>query len=183
MAGASVKTDAKSGQNQATFQRGVVLEVDANLVALVKVGDHQIRVRADMMRGKSAPPLPGEIWIFDQPYGSGWQFAVPVNFSADLDWLAPTLVNSWVDIGSPNLPVGYRKEVEGWVTLCGKLSGGTAASTAFTLPKPYWPRGTHTQLVPVGTGSGQIVITSTGTVSPQSTGVNSLDAVRFMAAS
>lgn len=172
---ATGKTGSRSAQNQVVVQRAVVLEVDANFVALVRMGDHQFRVRANTLRGKSAPPKAGETWLMDQPYGLGWQFAVPLDWSADLDWIVQgSFSNAWVDVGAPNLPTGYRKEVEGWVTLCGKLSGGAANSTAFVLPAGYRPGGTWTQ--------GGVVVDVAGNVKPTST-TPSLDGCRFMAAS
>jgi hypothetical protein len=168
-----VKQNSKSGQNQASFARGYVMQIDDRGVALVKIGETQQWIRTDTLRGKSAPPLPGEVWILDQAYGVGWQFAVPLNWSADRDWvLAGALSGSWTDVGPPNLPSGYRKEVEGWVTLCGKLTGGVANTTAFQLPGGYRPGGTWTQ--------GGVLVDSAGNVKPQSTSV-SLDGVRFMA--
>jgi hypothetical protein len=170
---AETKTSNRSNANQINYQIGVVLEIDSkNHIALVKVGQQQMRIRTDTLRGKSAPPLAGETWLLDQPYGLGMQFAVPMNWSADSDWILPTLSGAWSDVGSPNLPTGYRKEIEGWVTLCGKLTGGAANSTAFVLPKGYRPGGTWS---PSG-----VVILVTGEVKPTTT-TPSLDGVRFMA--
>jgi|SRR5580765_7502345 len=170
------RTGSKSAQGKVVAQIGVVIDVDQDrLIALVKLGEHQVRVRMDTLRGKSAPPQEGETWLFDQPYGLGWQFACPINWSADLDWIAPTaFLNSWNDVGAPNLNAGYRKEVEGWVTLCGKLSGGSTNTTAFVLPVGYRPAGNWTQ--------GGVLVDASGNVKPQGTSP-SLDGVRFMAAS
>lgn len=180
----AVKTGSQSATNRASFTTGVVLEVDENLVVLVRLksGEHK-RLRADILPGKSAPPLPGETWVLDQRFGSGWQLASPYAWTADLDWQKPLVGGGWSDVGAPNLAVGYRKEPEGWVALCGKLSGGASGSVAFTLPEGYRPGGTWTQLVPAGTGSGQLTVATNGLVTPQTaTSPVSLDGVRFMAA-
>jgi hypothetical protein len=54
-------------------------------------------------------------------------------------WTAPTLVNSWADIGGADLPTGYRMEPGGWVTLRGRVGGGTVANSFFYLPTGYIP--------------------------------------------
>lgn len=177
-----VKGGSRSSVGEARAQIGVVLEIDENNAALVRMraGNHE-RVRADMLRGKSAPPLPGETWIFDQSYGAGWQFAVPVNWTPDRDWIPASMQNAWTSTGAPYLPVGYRRNAEGEVLLCGRMAGGTGGSVALTLPPGYRPAGTVSFLVPVG--SNQVTVTANGQVTPGSSGATFLDAVRFMAAS
>jgi hypothetical protein len=55
------------------------------------------------------------------------------------DWIAPTLLNSWVDYaGAGNATAGYRKR-NGMVEVRGIISTGTPPSDAFVLPVSYQP--------------------------------------------
>jgi hypothetical protein len=178
-----VKTSQHSAAGELRAQTGYVLEIDSNGIALVRMyAGNQERVRADMLRGKSAPPLPGETWILDRQYGLGWQFAIPVNWSPDRDWIAPAMLNSWASVGAPYLPVGYRRTADGEVLLSGRMGGGVGATTAFVLPLGYRPGGSAVFVVPVVAGTGQLTVDATGAVIPASTGATSIDVVRFMAA-
>lgn len=60
-----------------SYSRGKVLGI-AGVIAQVQLPTGEVvQVRTDFLRGKSGPPLAGEIWILDQLYGQ-WMFAVPV---------------------------------------------------------------------------------------------------------
>lgn len=172
--------------NDAQFAKGTVLEVDSNNIALVRLGTgQQVRVRADMLRGKSAAPKAGETWVLDQAYGSGWMFAIPINYTGgDQTFTAPTLGTGWSNAGSPYLSVGYIMDSEGWVTLRGRLKAGTGVDqVAFTLPEGYRPGGTSVFLVPVGTGTaGTVTVEANGDVSPGVAVDTSLEPIRFLAA-
>ena len=85
------------------------------------------------------------------------------------DWVAPTLVNSWADTGGYQT-IGYRK-VGDLVYLRGRPTGGTAPSTAFTLPTGFRPTGTY--------ANGPVQITSAGVVSIQSGTFANFDSVVF----
>lgn len=52
--------------------------------------------------------------------------------------IMPTLLNSWVDYGTPWEVAGYWKS-EGVVTLKGLIKSGAVGSSAFTLPVAYRP--------------------------------------------
>jgi hypothetical protein len=56
-------------------------------------------------------------------------------------WQTPTLLNSWVNYGSPYEPPGYHMDASGVVHLRGMVRGGTAgdANSIFTLPAGYRP--------------------------------------------
>lgn len=56
-------------------------------------------------------------------------------------WLAPTLVNSWANVGGGTESVAYFKDQNGIVHLKGQLEGGSAATVAFTLPAGNRPLG------------------------------------------
>ena len=56
-------------------------------------------------------------------------------------WTAPTLLNSWVNFGSPFQTARYRKDASGIVHVQGLIKDGTATdgTTLFTLPAGYRP--------------------------------------------
>jgi F5/8 type C domain len=64
------------------------------------------------------------------PYAPAW--------AGDTAWTAPTLLNGWVNFGSPFNNVGFRKDALGFVHLRGEMKSGTiGAVPAFTLPVGY----------------------------------------------
>jgi hypothetical protein len=68
----------------------------------------------------------------------------PAGFKSALTpeaWIAPTLVNTWSNIGLGSEVAGYRKLYWGEVQLKGVLAGGTATNgtVIFTLPVGYRP--------------------------------------------
>lgn len=177
------KTDVKSPQGRAMATEGVVLQIEDNNIALVRLrtGLH-VRVRADMLRGKSAAPQPGEKWLFDQPYGGGWMFAIPMNYTGgDRDFIGPTMQNGWTSAGGAYLPVGYLQDAEGWVHLRGRVTGGTGGQSAFTLPEGYRPAGVIPFAVAVGTGVGLVSVTTLGAIVPATGADASLEQVSFLA--
>jgi len=54
------------------------------------------------------------------------------------DWVAPTLLNSWVNYGSGSNPAGYFKDKQGIVHLRGLVANGVG-TTIFTLPVGFRP--------------------------------------------
>lgn len=56
-----------------------------------------------------------------------------------LNWLVPTLVNSWVNFGGGQQDAEYTKDVFGWVHIRGCVKSGTTGNTIFTLPVGYRP--------------------------------------------
>lgn len=68
-------------------------------------------------------PADGDIWV---------DTSTPV-------WTAPTLLNSWVNFGSPYNNAGYMKDSLGFVVLRGIIKSGTLNAYAFTLPSGYRP--------------------------------------------
>lgn len=62
---------------------------------------------------------------------------------ADSGWIAPTLLNSWVNFGGGYSTVGYRK-VGSLVTIRGLVKGGvtTDGTEIFTLPAGFRPPAT-----------------------------------------
>jgi len=65
--------------------------------------------------------------------------AVPPTIS----WTAPTLLNSWTNLGAPYDNVGYYKDAIGWVHIRGLVHNGSSiTATVFTFPAGYRPLNT-----------------------------------------
>ncbi len=97
---------------------------------------------------KVIAPLNGLVDGSSANLSQGLTFAE--NFSGkvhDLDidmpaspWIAPTLLNSWVNFGSGRVEAGYRKFPDGRVEIRGAVKNGASpTSTMFTLPAGYRP--------------------------------------------
>jgi len=54
-------------------------------------------------------------------------------------WVAPTLLNSWVNYGGTYATAGYMKDSLGFVHLKGMVKTGTIGQVIFTLPVSYRP--------------------------------------------
>ncbi|GAB3517401.1 Kelch repeat-containing protein [Emticicia fontis] len=99
---------------------------------------------------------------------------------------APTLLNSWVNFGSPYATAGYYKDKESVVHLKGMIKGGTTTrpTILFNLPAACWPAQTMVFTVASGDGTfGRVDVTTLGQVQFYS-GVNtylSLDGITFRA--
>lgn len=108
-------------------------------------------------------------------------------------WTAPTLTSPWANAGGSYAPSGYSKNAEGYVSLRGRLTGGTYGTTAiFTLPAGYRPAYDCTfpaAQSSAATPAGQVNVNADGKViAPQIAGVQSgtstylsLDGVVFQA--
>ncbi len=61
------------------------------------------------------------------------------------DWVAPTLLNSWLQYDGVSAPVGYRKDPDGRVWLRGTIKSGTTTNRTpiFILPAGYLPAYEH----------------------------------------
>lgn len=85
----------------------------------------------------------------------------------------PAFENSWANSGVVAvLPLSFRIRESGIVDIHGKVDGGTAGSTIFTLPEGYRPNHTSWAVVYGDAGSGVIVstayITTAGAVKVES---------------
>ena len=79
------------------------------------------------------------------------------------DWVAPTLLNSWVNDGGYVL-AGYFKDSFGLVHLKGVIKNGTISATIFTLPVGYRPSNTVLFMTLSNNAVGRISIASSGVV-------------------
>jgi hypothetical protein len=120
--------------------------------------------------------------VFDeekQPWVAG-NLATPITGA---DWIAPSLINSWVVVGA----VGYLKDPLGFVHLRGQVSDGTSGAIAFVLPAGYRPGIQSFFPSVVGGGFfGYTGITNAGWVTPETVGQPTtsglyLDGITFLA--
>jgi hypothetical protein len=82
-------------------------------------------------------------------------------------WIAPTMLNAWVNFGGSDAAAGYMKDDFGWVNVKGRIKSGTIGQTAFTLPAGYRPLETQRFTVSSNGAFGEVIINSDGTVVPQ----------------
>lgn len=101
-------------------------------------------------------------------------------------WIAPTLLNSWANVGSGNEPAGYFKDPLGFMHLRGVVIGGANASVAFVLPAGSRP-GSQTQhaamLGTLAAGGGVEINPTTGNVTLFTTGTStsvSMSGITFL---
>lgn len=82
-------------------------------------------------------------------------------------WIAPTLINSWVNNGGGFETVGYLKDALGFVHLRGVITTGLTSTIAFVLPAGYRPGATTFSAVAIGSGAaGQVQVDASGNVTP-----------------
>lgn len=101
----------------------------------------------------------------------------------DETWIAPTLINSWVNFGGVTNPAGYYKDSAGIVRLRGSIKSGTIGTVAFTLPVGYRPAFQELYAVNSNNAFGAASISANGDVTAQ-TGTNvvfSIDGITFRA--
>jgi len=85
---------------------------------------------------------------------------------AQEDWIAPNLLNNWVNYGAIWNPAGYMKDSLGFVHLRGLIKLGTVGQPAFVLPAGYRP--SKILLFPAASNNafGDVKIESDGSVKP-----------------
>ncbi len=59
-------------------------------------------------------------------------------------WIAPTLLNGWVNFGAPASTIGYFKDEMGFVHVKGKIKSGTIGANALIFLVGYRPLENHT---------------------------------------
>ena len=96
-------------------------------------------------------------------------------------WIAPSLINSWANLGAGFNEAGYFLDQFGMLHLRGMVAGGTPPSVAFVLPAGYRP--TNSIYIAVASANlfGMIIINSSGNVniSVGNTAWVSLDGISF----
>jgi hypothetical protein len=100
-------------------------------------------------------------------------------------WIAPSLLNSWVNFGAPLENVGYFKDAAGVVHITGTVKSGTSNSAAiFTLPAGYRPANELLIAVDSNGAHCNMTVLANGTVGPNTSGSTtrmSLDGISFLA--
>jgi phage minor structural protein len=99
-------------------------------------------------------------------------------------WIAPTLLNGWVNYGSGYETAGYYKDALGFIHLKGVIKSGTMGAAAFTLPAGYRPSYKKMFIVPTAGGAGRVDIDTSGNVivvsyGSATNGYVSLDGIEF----
>lgn len=84
-----------------------------------------------------ASPPDGGLWIRSDNGNLSWRANGVTSPSV---WTAPTLINSWTNIGGGFRPAQYRK-VGDIVYIRGVINGGVLGATAFVLPLGFRPLG------------------------------------------
>lgn len=110
------------------------------------------------------------------------QRPIPV-FPVPEQFIAPTLINSWVNFGGGFNSAGYYKDPFGIVHLRGMISTGTLTSAAFILPLGYRPVATELFAANSNDAMGRLTVDASGNVVPR-IGSNvffSLDGLTFRA--
>ena len=99
-------------------------------------------------------------------------------------YMAPTLLNSWVNLGGGYNPAGYMLDGLGFVHLRGLVASGVMHSAAFTLPAGFRPENREFFACVAGDAFASTVVFPDGSIIPWD-GVNawfSLDGITFKAA-
>jgi phage minor structural protein len=102
----------------------------------------------------------------------------------DRGWIAPTLLNGWVNYGSGYEAAGYYKDALGFIHLKGLIKSGTMGTAAFNLPSGYRPSYRKMFIVPTSGGAGRVDIDPSGdvivmTYGSSANGYVSLDGIIF----
>jgi hypothetical protein len=98
-------------------------------------------------------------------------------------WIAGVLTGTWVDVAGARF--GYTKDATGRVQVRGKVSGGGAGATIFTLPAGYRPSSnldfsmrSGTTLCAVGVSTGGVLTVTANLATATVSGIN-LDVISF----
>ena len=78
-------------------------------------------------------------------------------------YIAPTLINSWANLGSGFQAAGYFKDADGIVHLAGMVTGGGNTSV-FVLPAGYRPLTKHRFVVLANGALGYVDVQAGGNV-------------------
>lgn len=98
---------------------------------------------------------PGNYYIAD--------VAGPVLAMGETGWTAPTLLNSWTNVGGAYETAGYRKTGAGLVIVKGLVTGGVATAV-FTLPVGYRPAARLAFATTANNAFGRVDVQADGSV-------------------
>jgi hypothetical protein len=88
--------------------------------------------------------------------------------AAQYDWIAPTLLNSWVNFGGgTGADAGYYKDSDGIVHLRGMIRSGTIPASAFNLPSGFRPTAPIYFPIASNNAFGLVIVNAGGDVTIQ----------------
>lgn len=98
--------------------------------------------------------------------------------SLEEGWVTPTLTNSWTNLAGYQ-PFQYKRSGTR-ILVRGSITGGTAASAAFTFPAGYRPASNNGFIASNGTtGVNFVTVNSSGDLVPAVTGITHLGLIEF----
>ena len=98
--------------------------------------------------------------VFD---GTNWRV---IYSNASEPWVAPSLLNSWVNVGG-QAAASYYRDAAGVVHIQGRISTGASGAIAFNLPAGFRPAGNLGFIAQASGGGAAVnIASSTGAVTP-----------------
>jgi hypothetical protein len=94
-----------------------------------------------------------------------------------LQWIKPTLLNGWTNLGGPYPEVAYRLGADGDLQMTGMITGGASNTAAFTFPTEFSPSTFRTISAYDNATLAIQLINGTWSVFVIGTGVVSLDGI------
>lgn len=79
-------------------------------------------------------------------------------------WITPTLLNSWVNFGTPYAVAAYMKDTAGFVHIKGMVKSGTMGASQFVLPVGYRPAEALIFAVSSGSVYGDVWVDTSGVI-------------------
>jgi len=130
------------------------------------------------------PDDPTRIFAEDANASNDEIVAIEESILSPESWVAPTLLNSWVNYGGGYATAGYMKDALGFVHLKGMVKTGTIGQKIFTLPVGYRPAEINIYAVASYALFGDVYINASGDVTPNVGSSNwvSLSGIIFKAA-
>jgi hypothetical protein len=182
----SIHNDIADALNKIEAELGVnPSQAEATVAALLaKLLDKTIATtKGDLLAATAASTLArlgvgtdGQVLKAASGETTGMKWDTALAIPAQDDWTAPTLLNSWQNIGGSEPPAGYYKDSLGIIHIRGAVkSGSSITATVFTLPAGYRPAyyarggaasdidGTSAEIVLVST-NGNVSFRGGGTV-------------------
>lgn len=170
--------DGRGGPQGSVF--AVDVEGDKNIIDVVLNDTDPWHVRGIAFRPSASDnKLLAYTWtntadpFFDAGANNIWRDRLP-------SWIAPALLNNYVNAGGDYPDVGYYKDADGFVHLRGLLTGGTAGDACFNLPAGFRPAKNFLTTYADQSGAAKIQIGFGGAVQPLTgTTYFALDGISF----
>jgi len=144
--GSTIKVEiVDKAQVQANIMRAMAkintnyFEFDANGKLTIKQDTLLAGVNVEKLNGNLASAFASASHVHDDRYYTETESDAKYATISQEDWIAPTLLNSWINYGGGYNPAGYFKDSFGIVHLRGTVKSGTIGQAIFTLPVGYRP--------------------------------------------